>query len=251
MTFDELYGTALDKELSSSDTTQLFTTERRKQAIRDAELAFIRETDATLKYGTIAIVDGTSEYNLGSNFTDYLWLMKDEKPSIKILESGGTVRWLQGRDLPQTTTANLNVMEPGWRNDSAGVPMKQYLRNVGGIRYIGCWPAPDVGTGETWSWLVPYVAKPDTLTDDTDEPFSFSGTPLPGLDAFHQALVHYAAAQLEPLRKNYDGVKYQMGIFGSYVNRFKGVKADEQPGTIQLAHSYLGYRSGRGEDPRR
>lgn len=252
MTFAELYGTALDTELASADTSQLFTTARRKQAIRDGELAFIRETHATLKTGTIAISDGTSEYSLGTAFSDFLWLSPDEKPSIKIVDADGNIRYLQGRDdFPQTTTALLNTHEPSWRGDTAGVPMKWYQRLQGGVVYLGCWPPPDVGAGETWTWLVPYVAKPDTLTNDSDTPFSFSAVAIAGLDAFHQALAHYAAARLEPLRKNYDGVKYQMGLFTSYVNRFKGIKADEQPRQIQLANNYFGSRSSRGEDPRR
>lgn len=256
-TFLDLYTTKLDAELSSS-STELFTTAKRKQAIRDAELAFIRETNATLKTGIITISDGTSEYSLGSTteivpglFDDFLWLSDTEKPSIKIQESGGTVRYLQGRDFQQTTTARLNDEEPGWRGTDPGVPMVWYQRVQAGVRYLGCWPAPDVGAGETWTWLVPYVAKPDTLTDDTDIPFSFDDVAMPGLEPFHQALAHYAAAQLEPLRKNYDAVRYQMGLFAGYVNRFKGIKADEHPGVITMATSYLGNRRSRGEDPRR
>lgn len=248
MTFLELYGSGLDIQLASADT-QLFTTARRKQAIRDAELAFIRETGCTRKYGSISIVDGTAEYSVAT-FTDYLWFADTERSSIRVKDADGNVRYIQGDDLKFVTPGWLDTFNPSWREMDAGTPTHQYLRVNGGVRYLGCWPAPDVGAGETWSWVVPYVAKPDTLTDDTDVPFSFSNVELPGLEPFHQALVHYAAAQLEPLRKNYDAVKYQMGIFTGFVRRYLGIRADEQPGQIQLAHSYLGSRS-YGEDPRR
>lgn len=250
MTFLELYGEALDVQLASTDRTQLFTTVRRKKAINDAITAFVRETNATKRYGGVAIVDGTGEYDLELELGDFARLVPEEPPSIRIVSTSDT-RYIQGRDqFPQTTTGRLDWENPGWQANDPGTPSCWYLKTDGGAKYLGCWLKPDVGSGETWTWRIPYIAVPDVLSNDSDVPFTFSSNRMTSLEPYHQGLVHYAAALLEPARKNYDGVKYQMGLFASYVARYKGIIADEQPGQITVLRDYFTNRR-MAEDPRR
>lgn len=254
MTFLDLYGEALDLQLASTDRTQLFTIVRRKKAVNDAVEAFIRETGATKRYGAISIVDGTGEYDLEAEIPDYIRLA--EPPSIRIVTPTSTpgidsIRYIQGRDqFPQATPDRLDWENPGWQGQDPGIPSCWYLKTDGGAKYLGCWLKPDVGLSETWTWRVPYVARPADMTGEAEIPFTFSSNVMATLEDYHQGLVHYAAALLEPARKNYDGVKYQMGLFASYVNRYKGLTADEQPGQVQLVRNYFRSRNV-ADDPRR
>lgn len=248
MTFSELYATALDAQLGT-DQTQLFTTAKRKQAIRDGERAFIRETGCTKRYGSISIVDGTGEYDVEATLTTFVKLAGH--PSVRIAESGGTTRYIEGiENFPQTSKDQLSWQEPSWRATDAGTPVTWYLERDGGSLYFGLHPAPDVAVGDTWTLLLPYVGRPDTLTNDSDVPFSFSANAMTSLEDYHQALVHYAAAQLEPLRKNYDAVTYQMKLFASFVNRYKIEQGASQPPHIQLERNYF-KRNVVLTDPRR
>lgn len=235
MTFVQLYSTFLDIELASSDTTQLFTTARRKAAINEGQKAFARDTDCLKRYGTISVVDGTGEYDVEAALTDFIRLFED--PSIKIVDSSDT-RYIQGNDLPRKTTAQLDWEHPGWRAADAGTPMAWYERLDGGSTYIGLTPAPDVGSGETWTILVPYVALPADLSADADVPFTVSSDAPVRLSAYHKALVHYAAAELEPLRKNYAGVQRQMTLYNSYIARYLEDERAAGPDQITLMRGY-------------
>jgi hypothetical protein len=73
-----------------------------------------------------------------------------------------------------------------------------------------------IGSGETAAITVPYVAIPPGMTADAEEPFSLTGSdPKTLLRPWHQALVHYAAALLEPLRKNFVGEQRQRQLFAA------------------------------------
>ncbi|MCR4340643.1 MAG: hypothetical protein NUW01_12250 [Gemmatimonadaceae bacterium] len=240
MTFENLYGEKLTIELASSDTTQLFTTARRKQAINDAALAFARITGCTKKYGSVSIVDGTQEYDLEANFTDYMRLAG--APSVKIVTSSDT-RYIQGpKDLPQREAEWLDANDPNWRAVSAGTPQAWYVKSDGGAENLGFYPAPDVGSGETWSVIVPYVATPLTMSATSDVPFSLGTSPnaMIRLAPFHQALAHGAAASLELLRKNYSGAQRQTAIFNGYVAQFLGQTRVDGPSVVTFARDYYG-----------
>lgn len=243
MTFLELYGTALDNELSSEDRTSLFTTAKRKQAINDAVERFIQLTDCTKTKGNISIVDGTQEYDLEVAFTGYIKLAGP--PSIKIVE-GSTTRYIEGKlEFPQRTVEWLDREEPGWRAYAAGTPTCWYLDDDGGETNVGLVPAPDVGSGETWTLIVPYVARPTAMSADGDEPFTISSNVIKRLVPFHYGLVHYAAAKLESLRKNLTGRTYQEQQFAGYVADYLKSAESQRPREVTFARNYLSNRDGR------
>jgi hypothetical protein len=217
MLFSTLYGSALDIELASADTTKLFTTAKRKLAVNNAQREFVKLTECLQRQGTIAIVSGTAEYDLEASLSAFTWLAK-QGVEIKILEADGiTYRYISGDDLPIRTIEYLNRTMPGWRSSSAGTPMAQYQRDDGGAVYLGFVPAPSVGTSETWTITVPYIALPTDMSLDDDVPFTVSANPKASLWPWHQALVHYAASQLEKLRKELQRSDLQSKIFAGYV----------------------------------
>ncbi len=235
LTFATCYGAQLDVELSSEDTAQLFTTVRRKKAVNDGQDAFVRLTDCIIRYGSIAIVDETQEYDL-ENITDYIRL--SGPPSIKIVKAGATDRYLQGEGLSRRTAEELDVEVPGWRATTSGTPINWYLKEDGGTTNVGFYPKPNVGTGETWTILVPYVAQAAAMSDDAVIPFTVGTAPILRLYPYHQAIVHYAAAVLEPLRKNYSGAQRQMQLFNGFVAQYFQARRREGPDQIRLARNY-------------
>lgn len=216
-TFSQLYGDKLDTALASADRTKLFTTTKRKAAINDGQREFVKLTECLQRQASIAIVSGTAEYDLEASLSAFTWLAK-QGVEIKILQADGvTYRYISGDDLPIRTIAYLNRNEPGWRSASAGTPTCQYQREDGGAVYLGFYPAPSVGTSETWTITVPYVALPADMSADDDVPFTVSANAKASLWPWHQALVHYAASQLEPLRKEVQRAELQSKLFAGYV----------------------------------
>lgn len=250
MTFQQLYSTMLDVELASSQTT-LFTTVLRKKAVNDGVGAFVRMTDCFRRVGSISIVDGTATYDLEAAFTDFIRLYED--PSIKIVKAATTDRYIQGDDFLRKDTQQLDFEEPGWRSVSAGTPSNWYLENDGGVANLGLFPPPDVGTGETWTIRAPYVALPADMVGTSDEPFTLSANVAIRLRPYHQGLVHYAAAMLEPLRKNYAGAQRQMSLFNGYVAMYLQDERSDGPDQITMIRDYYGdsARTPVAVDPRR
>lgn len=250
MTFLELYGAALDTELASSDRTQLFTTARRKKAVNDAVKNFVRQTGCTKIYGSISIVDNTGEYDLFAAFSDYRRIA--EPPSVKIV-SGSNTRYIQGpNDFPRRSPAELDRLDPGWKSASKGTPTSWYLKDDSGKQLLGMTPPPEVGA-DTWTFVVPYVADPTDMSADADLPFTIGGLVLPHLRHYHQALAHYAAALLEPLRKNYSGVQRQTQMYTGYVAQFFQQGSEDGQDQITMMRDYFGegVRAVRAVDPRR
>lgn len=235
MTFVQLYSTRLNIELGSDQTT-LFTTVLRKQAINDAMDAWVRVTGCTKRYGSISISDGVGEYDLEASFTDYIRLAGD--PSIKIV-NGSDTRWIQGLDaFPKRDPEELDRLEPNWRAAPAGTPAFWYIREDGGSTYLGGSPAPDITAPEVWTWSVPYVASPTALSADADVPFTISSGVIARLTTYHQALAHYGAAVLEPLRKNYAGAQRQMGLFAGFVAQYETRKVKDGSDQVTFARNY-------------
>jgi hypothetical protein len=250
MTFADLYGAQLNIELASSDTTQLFTTARRKKAINDAQLAFVRQTNCTKRYGQITMVDGTGEYNVVTTLTDFLRLLAP--PSIKVVTSTRTY-YIQGKDdFPRRDPEWLDWQEPNWRAADAGTPASWYQRREGGIDYLGVTPPPDITAPDAWTLLVPYLGRPADMSADSDQPFKIGTNVLARLEPYHQGLVHFAAALLEPLRKGYAAAERQMNLYAGYTADFITQARAEGPDQITIERTYYGEsRSGRALDPRR
>lgn len=206
VTFLELYGDRLDRELGSADRDKLFTTARRQAAIREAERWFINETACLVKTAEITLIDGTSEYDLEAEIDDELYLRLDaDGPEIHADPgSGGTILYYAGDQFRRRTIPYLNKYEPGWRGLTKGTPYCWYDTTEGGTDIFGVVPAPGIPAGATWTLRVPYVILADTLTDDADEPFTVDGDPKRTLQTWAAGLVYYAASELEKLRKNTD-----------------------------------------------
>lgn len=247
-TFGDLYGTLLDRELGSADRTDLFTTARRKAAVNEAQKEFVRLTECLTSQGTISIVDGTAEYDIEATLTSFLWIAKDGV-EIKNVGTSRTV-WYAGDDLVRCDIPQLNREEPGWRSASAGTPTKYYIRDDGGKTYLGFYPAPDVGAGETWTAYVTYVVNPTDMSLDADEPFTVSSDVKITLRPWHQALVHFAASKMEALRRHFTLEDRQRQLFAAYVADYFQHQRRKGPQRVQYLRNYRGeLRSSRPPDP--
>lgn len=236
MQFSQLYGDELTRELGSSDTTQLFTTTRRKAAINAGQLEFVKRTECFVRQASVSLSDDTQEYDLDTLVTDF-WFIAKQGVSIAIV-SGSTVRYLEGDDLVQTSVERLNTEEPGWRAVTASTPLQWYLRQDGGSFYLGFHPKPSIDT-ETWTAIVPYVVIPTDLTADADVPFTVSGNALQRLRPFHRAIVHFAAYDLEKFRKDQARASAQLQLFEAEVQKFLG---SEKPRGGQRVRPVRDYR---------
>lgn len=141
------------------------------------------------------------EYDVEATITDFLRLSK-QNLELKIQPATGDATYYAGKDFPRRDIAWLNANLPGWRVMDDGRPVCWYLQEDGGTVNIGIVPTPDVLTGETWTLIVPYVARPTDMSADVDEPFTVSSNVKQSLSPWHDALVYYAASELEKLRKN-------------------------------------------------
>jgi hypothetical protein len=236
MQFSELYGTELDRELGTADTTQRFTVVRRKAAINAAQLEWVKRTECFQRQTTVSLVTGTQEYDLEATITDFAWIAK-QGVSIKIV-SGTTTRYIEGRDLQVTSVERLNTEEPSWRAVAASTPKNVYLRRDGGTVNLGFHPAPAITGTDVWTALVPYVVVPADMSADADEPFTVSANPLKSMRPWHRALVHFAAYDLEKLRKDTQRGGAQLQLFELEVAKFTGVEKPKGGGRVRLATDY-------------
>lgn len=252
VTFSDLYGDRLDQELGSADRTKLFTTAKRKAAINFGQREFVKQTECLPRQATIALTSGVGEIDLDAELDDGTWLTA-QGVELQIVPLTGSTRYVGGDDLPIRTIGWLNRNNPGWREASAGTPTDQYLRDDGGSVYLGLTPAPLIPTGDVWSVIVPYLALPEDMTGDTAVPFAVDGDAKRMLWPWHQALVHYAAAQLELLRKEAQRSDLQMKKFAGYVADYLQRHRTKGGTQVSFTRDYRGdaRRSSRGVDPRR
>ena len=249
--FAHLYSSALDYELCTDDSTRLFTTARRKQAINEGVEQFADLTEAFTRQSTITSSHGVGEYNLLSTVVvaggDFMRLAK-QRPEYQLHSSGSTVTvtYISGENFVRRNVEWLNQYEPGWRTSTAGTPRYYYEREDGGRRYFGLFPPPEIGSSEIGKVILPYVAKPQTMTSDTDVPFALASTavgPSTGirtdLDVFHQGIVHYAAYKLEKLRADQGASQSQMQQFLAWVQRYVASKKPKGGQTVKHAKSYF------------
>lgn len=202
LTFVGLYGTDLDRELGSSDRDTLFTTVRRKAAINEAQTWWVTQTGCLTRTGEIGVSDGVADYDLELELADedFLWLAK-EGAHLRQTPATGNETVLSGDQFRRRTKGWLDRYEPGWRTETAGTPRVWYPHDEGGQSIVGLVPTPDVPSGDIWTLFVPYVVKPAAMTADTDKPFTVDGDPKLSVIPWYDALVYYAASELEKLRK--------------------------------------------------
>jgi hypothetical protein len=253
MTFESLYTSELHIVLNS-DQTHLYTTERRKQAINDAQVEFADLTECLIRQSSIACSCNTAEYALLSSgvlsgSTDYVRLAKQGVEYLHT-DSNDVVTHLAGPDdFPERPIQWMSKADPGWRTSTSvtKTPRGYYLRPDGGNLYIGLYDRPKVGSSETAVIRVPYVALPAAMTSTGDVPFSVGGTVRTDLTLYHRALPHYAAYKLLPLTGDEQGSNAQLQKFLGYVARYSQAQRPRGGQSIMMARDYRGEaRGGRG-----
>jgi hypothetical protein len=254
-TFESLTGRLLDHELRSADSTVLFTSTRRAQAINDGLLEFAALTDCFLRVSTIAVSCNTQTYNLlssGVMSTDFIRIAA-RQPEFHLRSSGGgssaRLTQIAGDDFPRRDIEWLNTYVPGWRSSTTpGMPTSWYLDESDGRVLLGLDVPPDVGSSETATLVVPYVARPAPMTSTSDVPYTTSTNVRRDLEPFHQGLVHYAAHQLEKLRGDDQASDRQLAKFQAYVDRFRAKARHTGANMVRFAVNYLqaAQRQGRG-----
>lgn len=259
-TFLNLYSTRLDRELGNADSTVLFTTKRRKDAINEGLQEFADQTECFQRTSTVTITGGTSEYDLNSTAVipsgDFARL-SPEQVQVQYVDASSNVTWVSGDDLPQTTIEELNRSTPGWQDSTIAstlmqLPIAYYTRADGERHLLGFYPVPSTGSSATMTAVVPYLANPSPLTSDTQEPFATASGYRLDLRPYHQALVHYAAYQLEKFRRDDQASQSQLQLFMGYVQRYLAAKRRKNTKTITPSASYFRPRANaQAEDPRR
>jgi hypothetical protein len=220
--FDELYGSLLDLELNSNDSNTLYTSTRRQRAVNDGVREFVSLTECYVRRSSIACSCNTAEYNL-STLSDFMRFAAEGLTEYHHRSSGGSLTQLAGEDFPRRDELWRNRSTPGWRMSTTPVlaPSGYYVRRDGGRYLVGLAEPPRVGSSETATLVVPYVAKPPAMASSTDVPFTdTSGNTRHDLEEYHQAPVHYAAAKLLPLIGDREGAAEQMTKFLGYVARY-------------------------------
>ena len=256
MTFADLYGEALHHELGSYDTTQLFTTVRRKAAVNRAQKEFARLGKISLsKEVVIPVVAGTRDYNLdtasGSRFVAFGRSPLRLRQIVTANPLATTVTSLVVR-----STAYMDEVLPGWRDPaSSGFPSNIVHDPSDGVNTLRFTPFPGIPASETWELVVPIAANAADMVLDSEVPFDGR----PDVEPFHWALAHFAAAILERLRKDPEAEKNQVTKFGAYLEDWNA-KSTRPPGAhkrVLMQRDYIGETSRtRGgitvqDDPRR
>ena len=247
MQFSEMFSSALDHELGTDDSTRLFTSGRRKRAINRGVQEFCDLTGCALRQSTISCSNGVGEYNLLSTVNivngDFARFAGQQPEFYRVSSHGGssastTYYPLERRDIPW-----LNQYSHGWRDSTGADPESYYDRPDGGRRLLGLNPPPRIGSSETGKVIFPYLAKPSSMTADTNVPFSFAdtngSTTREDLEPYHMAAVHYGAHELEKLRRDYEASKVQLEQFLSYVARYKTQQEPTGGMQVRMGRNYF------------
>lgn len=255
--FSSLYGGRLDRELGTDDSTVLFLTSRRKSAINEAQTEFAHLTECLQRQSSVTIAAGTAEYNLNSTAVlDAFVRLSKEQVQYRYSDTSGSVTVLAGDDLVRRDVAWLNRFEPGWQYSSEAssvlrVPRYYYLRPQGGNLFLGFYPTPGLAAGMAAEAVVPYLAAPAVMTSDSSEPFTVNSSVRGDLRGYHQALVHYAAHQLEKYRRDDQASDRQLQKFLGYVARFTQDLRAKGGQVLTFARAYWTPQGDRERDPRR
>ena len=259
--FSSLYTSYLTTELGTDDSTTLFTTARRKQAVKDGIAQFADLTECCVRRADIVVTSTASEYDLNAlTNADFARLAAGQSVAFTYTDASSNVTVLAGRvDLPQRTVAYLDNYEPGWRHASASsvqqLPRAFYLRPDGAALWLGLTPPPSSGSSASMGVSVPYVPYiSSSQVSTTSEPWTFNSSARIDLRPFFLAPVHYAAHQLEKLRRDDQASDRQLQKFLGYVARYTQQLRQKGGSVLTYARTYfrrgIGGGSDRGEDPR-
>jgi hypothetical protein len=260
--FEDLTGHFLDHELHSADSTVLFTSTRRARAINDGMEAFASETECYIRVSTVTVSCSTPTYNLLSSAvmsTDFVRIAA-RGVEYHLRSSNDQLQQLSGDDFPRRDIEWLNTYEPGWRaSTTPSMPSGYYVDESDGRYLVGLTVPPDVGSSETATLVIPYVARPAPMTSTSDIPYTSGSNVRRDLWPFHMAIVHWAAHQLEKLRADREASAEQLAKYQGFVDAFKGKARAKGANFVRLAKNWLSdaQRSGRrggasaDADPRR
>lgn len=247
MQFSSLYGARLDEELGTDDNSVLFTTARRKAAVNKGVQEFAELTECFLKESTVTLTGGTREYDLNSSLVipgeDFVRLSV-QQVEFRYVDASSNVTVKTGDDLPRRDIDWLNRYSPGWQTSTvassvAQMPEFYYERFASGGRMLGFTPVPSTGSSASATAIVPYVARPAVITSDTAEPYQVGALVRRDLRDYHQASVHYAAHQLEKLRRDSDASDRQLQKFLGYVTRWLQNHRVKGGSAITMARNYF------------
>ncbi len=250
--FSSLYTGRLDRELGTDDTL-LFTTVRRKAAVNEGVREFADLTECCVRWSTLTIVTGTSEYDLLSTTViaagDFARLAKDNVEFTYTDASSNTLE-LSGDALVRRDVTWLDRYSPGWRLSTVAssvmqLPTAYYTRVDGSHLWLGFTPVPSIGSSASASARIPYIAQPPLLTSDSDEPYTFNSSVRTDLRMFHQAVVHHAAYLLEKLRRDDQASDRQRQLFLGYVSRYATTMRVKGGRTLSAVRSWFGQRAAR------
>ena len=244
-TFEVLTGIWLDQELHSADSTALFTTARRAQAVNDGVSEFAEITECLTRASTVTVSCNVSRYNLLSSSvlgsTDFIRLAA-RGVEYHLQSSGSTSRLTQlsGDSFLRRDTEWLNHYREGWRTSTTPTMPTGWLVDESSGQYVLQLDAlPDVGSSETAQIVVPYVARPVVMTSSGEVPFTVGAQVRTDLIPFHQGIVHYAAHQLEKLRGDEQASDRQYAKFLAYVQRFAEKWRVKSGAPITFAKNYF------------
>lgn len=243
--FSQLWGDDLTTELGTNDTSVLFTDARRKHAINQGYRQFADLTECFVKRSSITVSSSAQEFNLNSSSvmagSSGFLRIAGEGPAYIKTDTAGNQQIFAGDDsFPQRAIPFLDASDEGWRSTQTPAnPTGWYLRSSGGRLLLGFDCPADVSTSETAELIVPFVCNPSSMTSDTAIPFTESTNYRNDLYPYHQAFVHYAAHQMEKLRRDKEAAKEQMQLFMSYVQRY--VQQNRKKGTngVRTSRNYF------------
>lgn len=253
-TFGDLYQNALDVELGTNDSAVLFTTARRQHAINEGYRQFADLTECLVRQSTVSVSSSAQEFNLLSTTVlpaGQFARMASRGPIYRTYDTNGTVtRTIVGdTDFPQRAIQWLDAADAWWRSTTAGQPTGWYLRPDAGALYFGLDRPADVSTSETAELTISYVPQVSSMTSSTDVPFTLSGQTRNDLQPYVQAITHYAAHDLEKLRKDQGASDRQLQKFLGYVQRYWQAMRPKGGRSVRAQKSYFRVaRGGRWDD---
>lgn len=247
-TFQVLSKDALHTELGTNDTSVLFTGARRRHAINEGYRQFADLSECFVTQSTMSWSTGVQEVDL-STLTNFA-RVAGQGPVFIVSDSNGQNQVIAGEDFPQRDVPYLDNAQSGWRSTETGYPSGWYLRQDGAHLYFGLDRLFDVSTGSTLSGklVLPWVQIPSSMTSDTDVPFKVGSLTRQDLLPYHTAIVHYAAHDLEKLRKDTDASDRQLQKFQGYISRFFGQMRPKGSRSVRTAVSYFRNARNRGGD---
>lgn len=251
--FSQLWGDDLTVEIGTNDTSVLFTDARRKHAINQGYRQFADLTECFTKRSSVTVSSSAQEFNLNSSATlsgsSGFLRIAAEGPVYITTDTAGNQQILAGEDFPQRAIPYLDSAESGWRSTTTpGDPTGWYLRDNGGSKFFGLDRPADVSTSETAEILIPFVANPSSMTSDTAIPFAVSTNYRNDLYPYHQGLVHYAAMQMEKLRRDEERADKQLQLFMGYVVRYNQANRKKGANGVRAARSYFARSRQGGSD---